>query len=111
LEQHGVQLVAVVNQQHAEEAARFTTPPEDHMNVMHLDGFWTPLRKNLVMAYSREIDRRTVVRLAMNAGQLVKKDLGGFRNFLTDKGIEIMELPPRNNEILQPISSIWAMTR
>ncbi len=77
-----IQIVAVVNQQHAEEADRFTAPTEDHMSVMHLDMFWIPLRKNLVMANNEEIDRRTVIRLSRDDGQVVTEELGSFRDFL-----------------------------
>ena len=92
LEKHNIQLVAVINQQHAEEVDRFTAPTEDHMSVMHLDMFWIPLRKNLVMANNEEIDRRTVLRLSMDNGQVITEDLGGFRDFLNNKKIEIMDV-------------------
>ncbi len=92
LEKHSIQLVAVINQQHAEEAGRFTAPTEDHMSVMHLDMFWIPLRKNLVMANNEEIDRRIVLQLSIQNGKVVTEKLGSFRDFLVNKGIEIMEI-------------------
>jgi arginine deiminase len=92
LEKYGIQLVAVINQQHADEAAAFTAPTSDHMSVMHLDMFWIPLRKNLVMANNEEMDRRTVLHLSMHKGQVVSENLGGFRDFLKNKGIEVMEV-------------------
>jgi len=92
LEKHGIQLVAVINQQHADEAAIFAAPTEDHMKVMHLDMFWIPLRKNLVMANNEEIDRRTILRLSLSDGQVIIEDSGSFRDFLKNKGIEIMEV-------------------
>ncbi|HET7143358.1 MAG TPA: arginine deiminase family protein [Anaerolineales bacterium] len=92
LKSHSIQLVAVINHQQAEEAAKFSAPTEDHMSVMHLDMFWIPLRKNLVMANNEEIDQRTVLRLWMENGQVVTEDLGCFREFLVNKGIEIMEV-------------------
>ncbi|MBE0681748.1 MAG: hypothetical protein IH589_07510 [Anaerolineales bacterium] len=92
LEENNVQLVAVVNQQHVEEAAHFEAPNEDHMSVMHLDMFWIPLRDNLVMANNEEMDRRTVLRLSRENGQVVTEDLGSFRSFLNSKDIEIMEV-------------------
>ena len=92
LEKHNIQLVAVINQQHAEEADRFVAPTEDHMRVMHLDMFWIPLRKRLVMANNEEIDRRTILRLSINNGKVVTQELGSFRDFLVNKGIEIMQV-------------------
>jgi N-dimethylarginine dimethylaminohydrolase len=92
LESHNIQLVAVINRQHAEEAGRFTTPTEDHMSVMHLDMFWIPLRKKLVMANRDEMDRRAVLRLSMKNGEVMTEELGGFRDFLVGQGIEIMEV-------------------
>ncbi|MCE9646301.1 MAG: hypothetical protein K8S20_09910 [Chloroflexi bacterium] len=92
LESHNIQLVAVINRQHAEEAGRFTAPIEDHMSVMHLDMFWIPLRKKLVMANRDEMDRRTVLRLSMKNGEVMTEELGGFRDFLVGQGIEIMEV-------------------
>jgi arginine deiminase len=92
LKENNIELVAVINQQHVEEAARFTAPTEDHMSVMHLDMFWIPLRKNLVMANNEEIDRRTVLRLSMDNGKVITEDLGSFRGFLNNKKIEIMQV-------------------
>lgn len=92
LDKHHIQLVAVINQQHAEEAERFTSPTEDHMSVMHLDMFWIPLRKNLVMANNEEIDRRTVLRLSLDNGEVVTEELGSFKDFLNSKEIEIMQV-------------------
>jgi arginine deiminase len=92
LKKHHIQLVAVVNQQHVKEAEQFTVPTEDHMRVMHLDMFWIPLRKKLVMANNEEIDRRTVLRLTMIDGKVETQELGAFRDFLINKGIEIMEV-------------------
>lgn len=92
LEENRIQLVAVINQQHVEEAARFEAPNEDHMSVMHLDMFWIPLRNNLVMANNEEMDRRIVMRLSLKDGRVVTEDLGSFKGFLLGKGIEIMEV-------------------
>ncbi len=92
LEKHNIQIVAVINQQHAEEADVFPSPTEEHMSVMHLDMFWIPLRKNLVMANNEEIDRRTVIRLSKQGGQIVTEELGCFRDFLSHKQIEIMQV-------------------
>jgi N-dimethylarginine dimethylaminohydrolase len=92
LERKGVQLAAVINKRHAEEAAVFGAPTDEHMHLMHLDMFWIPLAPNLVMAYGQEIDRREVVRISSNRNNLVKEELGSFRDFLLGKGIEIIEV-------------------
>jgi arginine deiminase len=92
LEKNGIQLLAVVNERLAEEAQAFAVPTDEHMHVMHLDMFWIPLSQNLVMAYGGEIDGRKAIRISLNSGQIVTEDLGSFRKFLTDKGIEIMEV-------------------
>lgn len=92
LEKYNIQVIAVVNQQHAEEAARFSAPNEDHMSVMHLDMFWIPLRKNLVLANREEINRRTVLGFSLKNGQVIAEDLGSFDGFLRNKGIEVMEV-------------------
>ena len=95
LEQSGIQMVAVVNKRHVDEAAVYGAPTDEHMRVMHLDMFWIPLRLNLVMAYGAEVDQREAVRLTSNGGQIVTEELGPFRKFLTDKGIEILEVHER----------------
>lgn len=92
LERKGVQLAAVINKRHVEEASVFAAPTDEHMHLMHLDMFWIPLAQNLVMAYGREIDRREVVRISSNRGNLVKEELGSFRGFLLGKGVEIIEV-------------------
>lgn len=98
LEQHGIQLVAVINPEHAGESAVSAAPTDEHMHIMHLDMFWIPLHHHLVMAYGSEIDRRTVVRFTLNDGQIITEDLGGFRDFLNSRGIEILEVDKREQE-------------
>jgi arginine deiminase len=92
LERHHIQLVAVINRQHAEEAQRFAAPTPDHMSVMHLDMFWIPLRKNLVMANPEEMGRRSVLGLSVKNGQVVTEEMGSFKDFLAIKEIEILEV-------------------
>ena len=92
LERNGLQIVAVVNKRHVEEAALYGAPTDEHMRIMHLDMFWIPLRLNLVMAYGAEVDQRVVIRVTSNGGQIVTEELGPFRKFLNSRGIEILEV-------------------
>jgi len=92
LQKQGIQIVAVINKRHVEEAKLYAAPTEEHMRIMHLDMFWIPLSRNLVMAYGHEIDQREVTRVSYNLGGFVLEELGGFREFLEEKGIEILEV-------------------
>lgn len=92
LEHKGIQIVAVVNKRHVEEAALYGAPTEEHMRIMHLDMFWIPLAHNLVMAYTHELDQREVIRISRNMDSFIIEELGGFREFLSEKGIEILEV-------------------
>lgn len=92
MERQGIQIVAVVNKRHVEEAALYGAPTEEHMRIMHLDMFWIPLAPNLVMAYGHELDRREVIRISRNMHSFIIEELGGFREFLSAKGIEILEV-------------------
>ncbi|MBI3153510.1 MAG: hypothetical protein HYZ21_15360 [Chloroflexi bacterium] len=92
LERQGIQIVAVVNKRHAEEAATFSAPTDEHMRIMHLDMFWIPLAPDLVMAYGHELDQREVIRISRNMESFVIEELGGFREFLEGRGIEILEV-------------------
>lgn len=92
LERKGIQVVAVVNKRHVEEAALYGAPTEEHMRIMHLDMFWIPLAPNLVMAYTHELDQREVIRISRNMDSFIIEELGGFREFLSEKGIEILEV-------------------
>ena len=92
MEQRGIQILAVVNKRHAEEAALYGAPTDEHMHLMHLDMFWIPLAPNLVMAYGHEVDQRQVIRISRNSDSFVIEELGGFREFLSSKGIEILEV-------------------
>lgn len=98
LERQGIQIVAVVNQRHVEEAALYGAPTDEHMHLMHLDMFWIPLAPNLVLAYGAELDQREVIRITHNSGMFITEDLGSFREFLTDKGIEIIEVSKQEQE-------------
>jgi arginine deiminase len=92
LERKGIQIVAVVNKRHVDEAALYGAPTEEHMRIMHLDMFWIPLAHNLVMAYTHELDQREVIRISRNMDSFIIEELGGFREFLSEKGIEILEV-------------------
>lgn len=92
LEKNGIQIVAVVNKRHVEEAAVYGAPTDEHMHIMHLDMFWIPLRNDLVMGYGAELDQREVIRVTSNSGQIVTEELGTFRQFIINKGIEILEV-------------------
>jgi arginine deiminase len=92
LEEHGIQLLAIVNEKHELESATLTSPTEEQMPVMHLDMFWIPLRGDLVMAYGNELDIRRAVRFCRSKGEVVTEDLGSFRKYLNDRDIRIMEI-------------------
>jgi arginine deiminase len=92
LEEHGIQLLAIVNGRHEQEAAALTKPTEEQMQIMHLDMFWIPLSSNLVMAYGEEVNNRRVLRFGRKNGQVVTEELGGFRAYLAGRGIEILEV-------------------
>ena len=98
LERHGIQIVAVVNKRHVDEAAVYGAPTDEHMHVMHLDMFWIPLRHNLVLAYGAEADQREVIRVTSNSGQIVTEELGTFRQFLINKGIEMLEVTEQEQQ-------------
>jgi arginine deiminase len=98
LEKHGLQVVAVINKRHAEESAAFAAPTDEHMHIMHLDMFWIPLDRSLVMAYGEEVDQRQVIRISSNRGQIITEELGGFRNFMQEKGIEVLEVTKTEQE-------------
>jgi len=98
LEQYGLQIVAVLNKRHEAEAATYGAPTEEHMRIMHLDMFWIPLAPNLVMAYGAEIDQREVIRISSNSDMLITEELGSFREFHADKGIEIIEVTKQEQE-------------
>ncbi len=92
LERKGIQILAVVNKRHVKESALYGAPTDEHMHLMHLDMFWIPLAPNLVMAYGHELDQREVIRVSRNMDVLVVEELGGFREYLSERGIEIIEV-------------------
>ena len=98
LEQYGLQIVAVVNNRHEQEAATYDAPTEEHMRIMHLDMFWIPLAPDLVMGYGDEIDQRKVIRISSKSDTLITEELGSFREFHANKGIEIMEVTKQEQE-------------
>lgn len=98
LDSEGIQIVAVINKRHEEEAANYGAPTDEHMHIMHLDMFWIPLADNLVMAYGEEVDQRTVIRLTRNSNQLVTEEMGSLRVFLASKGIDIINVTREEQE-------------
>jgi len=98
LEQNGIQLVAVINKRHQEEAETYAVPTDEHMHIMHLDMFWIPLSDNLVMAYGDEMDQRQVIRLSRNGDQLITEELGSLRGYHSQRGIEVLEVSKEEQE-------------
>ncbi|MBL8063752.1 MAG: hypothetical protein JNK32_12065 [Anaerolineales bacterium] len=92
LERQGIQIVAAVNKRHVEEASLYGAPTDEHMHLMHLDMFWIPLAPDLVMAYGHELDQREVIRISRNMDIPVIEELGSFREFLSGKNIDIIEV-------------------
>ncbi len=97
LAEHGIQIVAVVNERHERESASPTNPSTEHMQAMHLDMFWVPLAPHLVLA-GGEIDSRRALRVSKQNGQITSEDLGGFRDLLHNKGIEIIDVTPQEQK-------------
>jgi len=98
MERQGIQILAVVNKRHAEEAALYGAPSTEHMQLMHLDMFWIPLAPDLVLAYGEEINQREVIRITHNSDVFITEELGSFREFHADKGIEIIEVTKQEQE-------------
>ncbi|MEP7133796.1 MAG: arginine deiminase family protein [Chloroflexota bacterium] len=98
LERQGLQFVAVINKRHEDEARLYGAPTDEHMHLMHLDMFWVPLAPDLVLAYGAEIDQREVIRVTHNSDMFITEDLGSFREFHADKGIEIIEVSKQEQE-------------
>jgi len=98
LETRGIQIVAVRNRRHEEDAMLYGAPTDEHMHLMHLDMFWIPLAPDLVLAYGHEIDQREIVRITHNADMFITEDLGSFREFHAEKGIEIIEVTKQEQE-------------
>ena len=98
LDKQGLQVVAIINKQHEADAALFGAPTDEHMHLMHLDMFWIPLAPDLVLAYGTEIDRRNVIRITHNSDMFITEDLGSFREFHANKGIEIIEVTKQEQE-------------
>jgi N-dimethylarginine dimethylaminohydrolase len=91
LEKQGIQVVAVINERHEKESASPARPTTEHMQVMHLDMFWIPLAGNLVLA-GNEIYSRTVLKLTNRNGKVAAEEMGPFRDFISDKHIELIEV-------------------
>jgi arginine deiminase len=93
----GIQIVAVVNERHEREATRPVSPTAEHMQAMHLDMFWVPLGPDLVLA-GGETDNRRVLRLSGQNGDVRTDDLGGFRDFLRGRHVEIIDVTPQEQK-------------
>ncbi len=92
LESKGIRLLAIVNQKHADESPTTLNPAYEHMQVMHLDMFWNPLDEKTVLAFGEEIDRRRVLEFSQPNGRVTARDIGSFREYLTEKQIEVVEI-------------------
>ncbi len=98
LETQRVQIVGAVNKRHELEADNFPHPTDEHMRLMHLDMFWIPLEPRLVLAYGDEIDQRDIIRVSYNSGVFVMEEMGSFRQFHANKGIDIIEVTQKEQE-------------
>jgi arginine deiminase len=98
LASQGIQIVAVINKRHEQEAANYGAPTDEHMHIMHLDMFWIPLSDHLVMAYGEEVEQRTAIRLTHNSNQLIMEEMGSLRVFLAAKGIDIINVTRQEQE-------------
>jgi N-dimethylarginine dimethylaminohydrolase len=98
LQREKVQIVSVVNQRHEDEADLHGVPTDEHMKLMHLDMFWIPLEPHLVLAYGDELDKRKITRTSYNDGGFVTEELGSFRQFHANKGIEVIEVSKQEQE-------------
>jgi arginine deiminase len=98
LKRHSIQIVAIVNQRHEQEALSYGAPTNEHMHLMHLDMFWIPLAPDLVLAYGDEINQREVIRITYDLDKLTTEDLGSFREFHAQNGIEIIDVTQQEQE-------------
>lgn len=118
LEERGIRMAAIVNHRHAEETPHSANPADEHMRVMHLDMFWSPLDENSVLAYGGEIDERRVLEIVPGNGAPAYRDSGSFREYLLARNLEIIEISEQeqhnfaanlvnlgNHNILVPLSS------
>lgn len=92
LEKRNIKLIAVANKRQEEESHFFISPTSEHMQVMHLDMFWSALSPNLVMGYPPEMTIRRALWVTQDGGKVVVKDLGDFQEFLQGMGVEILEV-------------------
>jgi arginine deiminase len=88
----GIRLVAVVNERHAREALAMHEPNTEHMQIMHLDMFWIPLTPALTLGYGHEVDQRKAVLVTSRNGETVTEELGSFRAYLAERGVEILDI-------------------
>ncbi len=94
LAEKGIRIVAVMNERHEREASAPSNPTTEHMQAMHLDMFWVPLAADLVLA-GGEMDSRRAIQVEQVGAEVITKDLGGFRDLLRGKGIEVIEVTPQ----------------
>jgi len=97
LSKYGIDIAAVINEKHEREAASPSDPKSEHMQAMHLDMFWIPLSKNLVLA-GGEIDNRKILKLTPKNGKMKLEDLGNFRSYMSQNGIDILEVTPQEQK-------------
>ncbi len=90
--EQGMRLYAVINDRHAEESNFFLSPVTEHQRLMHLDMFFIPLRRDLAMAYTDELEQRRVAEVTEVNGRIVAIPLGSFRAHLTSLGVQILEV-------------------
>lgn len=87
-----IRLVAVINERHVEESNFFLSPVTEHQQLMHLDMFFIPLRRDLAMAYTSELDQRRVAQIVERNGRVVAEPLGDFRAHLAGEGVSVLEV-------------------
>ncbi len=92
LHQYDIELLAIVNEQHAAETNFYISPTGEHMEIMHLDMFWIPLSPHLVMAYANELNQRQVIRIQPGAALPTIERLGCLREFLQNRNIDVLEV-------------------
>ncbi len=93
--EQGVRLYAVINDRHVEESNFFLSPVTEHQRLMHLDMFFIPLRYDLSMAYTAELDQRRVAEVTEVNGRVAAVPLGSFRAHLAGQGVDILNVDAR----------------
>jgi arginine deiminase len=91
-QRENIRLLAVSNERHVEESNFFLSPVTEHQQLMHLDMFFIPLRRDLAMAYTDELDQRKVAQIVERNGRVVAEPLGDFRAHLAAEGVSVLEV-------------------